>query len=128
MTEIRIPMLALGPIPGLAAPRRSPRRLSDDRWTRRLSEAAAPYAAFARQQPDIELMATLPVRQARRVTARIGVIRHRATEAVRAGLAAATGSAPPDRTQITITITYDTATVHPHGDYALCLRKEHADD
>lgn len=125
--DIRIPMLALGPVPGLASPLwaafgRGGARLTE-RWARELAAVLAPYRWIARIGPDVELALTLPVTAARRVDAHRVAVRDGIAEAVRAGFAAGTGH-PPARSQITVTITYDTATIAPHGDAALCMRKE----
>lgn len=126
--DIRIPMLALGPVPGLSGPwaalaGRGRARLVA-RWARRLAVAAGPYATFARQRPEVELMLTLPARHVGRVDAHDATIRAALVAAVRAGFAAGTGY-PPDPSRITITIDYDTATVHAYGDTALCMRKDY---
>lgn len=125
--DIRIPLLALGPVPGLAPPwaaafGRTPARVVT-RWARELADVVAPYRHFAKLGPDVELMLTLPAAYSRRVDAHLLAVRDGIGAAVRAGFAAGTGH-PPARSQITVTITYDTATIHSHGDAALCMRKE----
>lgn len=125
--DIRIPLLALGPVPGLApmwaaAFGRTPARVVTH-WARQLADVVAPYRDIAKLGPDVELMLTLPASRSRRVDAHLMAVRDGISKAVRAGFAAGTGH-PPARSQITITITYDTATIAPHGDAALCMRKE----
>lgn len=125
--DIRIPLLALGPVPGLSGTwgvvlGRTPARLVTH-WARQLADVLAPYRHFAKLGPDVELMLTLPAAYSRRVDAHLLAVRDGISAAVRAGFAAGTGH-PPARNQITVTITYDTATIHPHGDAALCMRKE----
>lgn len=127
MHDIRIPLLALGPVPGLAPPWQVPfgrgtARLAT-RWARQIADAVAPYGWTVRTTaPHIELMITLPATCRRRIDARTIAVRDGISTAIRAGFAAGTGHVPA-LSQIAITITYDTATVDPHGDTALCMRR-----